>query len=219
MSLSAIVRRRCEALLQHHCDVSRVPLLVSVPTAQSLGTLSFLDEFDEDEEVSQLGRRARGSVVVRQGPGNPDTEASLWVASSYGGYRAAYRAFLKQVYGLTVPKAALGPYDVDHLLNRARSAGGSAFLRVEAIPSGDNQAWGRVYEKAASQPGLPKNDQGFRYLSHTIAAKIAGLRPPSGPDDRQAVVAIEAEFRRRGMPQWALDQALDNILGRDMRKR
>ena len=219
MSVAAIVQRRREALLTDFCNLQLEPVLVSVPSAQVLGALTFLDEFEEDEDQLRLGRRAPGSVVVRRGAGDPDRAASLWVRSSYGGYRGAYRAFVKFIYGVEVSKLALSPYDVDHLLNRARSASGDAFLRVEAIPSGDNQHWGSAYEGAASADGLPKNRQGFRYLSHTIAAKVAGLRPPSGPQDMVAINAIRAEFHRRGMPDEAMNNALEAMLGRDMRPR
>lgn len=54
--------------------------------------------------------------------------------------------------------AALAGYDVDHLLNRARSPGGSGFIRIEAINSAVNQAQGVLFgppvREGGEQPGL-----------------------------------------------------------------
>ena len=211
MSVSAIVQRRREALLRDFVR-NAVPPLLQVENPSILGQLTFLEEFEEDEEEIPLCRRAPGSVVIRQGPGNPDSEATLWVAASYRGYRSAYRAFLKQVYGVTATKSDLAPYDVDHLLNRARSAAGTSFLRIEAIASGANRSWGSAFEKYASTDAISKNRSERRLMSYVIAAKVAGLSPPSGPTDTAAIDTIANWFAARGLNRQEVRDGLMNML-------
>lgn len=216
MSIHQIVARRQQALLSHFCNPGNAPALLSVPAAQTLGQITFLDGFDTGHSQEQLGRRRTSSVLIHRGPGNPDTNTTLWVAAGYRGYAGAYRAFMKEIYGVTPSSNDMAPYNVDHLLNRARAPEDCGFVRVEAISGPSNQIWGSVYESKASNPDLPKNQQGYRYMSLTIAAKVAGFPPPTGPDDTAAITAIEDYFIQRGQFEETTRGAVVRMLERDM---
>ena len=216
MSVHQIVQRRRDALLNHFCNNGNMPALLAVPSAQTLGQITFIDGFDENHEQEQLGRRRTSSVLIHRGPGDRDSNTSLWVAAGYSGYARAYRAFLKEVYGVTATSNDMAPYNVDHLLNRARAPESSAFVRVEAISGPSNQIWGSIYESKASNPEIRKNQQGYRYMSLTIAAKVAGFPPPRSADDAEACAAIEDYFIQRGQPEATTRGAVGHMLGRDM---
>lgn len=211
MSLAQIIAARRAALLQDFIHNS-VPPLLQVESRDALGELTFLEEFEQDEEEMQLGRRRPDSVVIRQKPGQSGAEATLWVAADYGGYRSAYLAFIRKAYDdNTVRKSELVGYDVDHLLNRARSAAGSAYLRIEAIPSSINQRWGSVFERAASSDLIAKNRSGRRLMSYLVAAKVAGLSPPDGPDDLGRINAIAGYFQGMGLDRAEVVDGIRNM--------
>ena len=185
MTLVDIVARRRDALLKSWI---RDPLiLVQVESPQSLQRLVFLDDAGGGA-VGALGRRNAQNVAVVRDAANPDTNSSLWVAAKYADYKAAYLSFIDNLYGLKAMGAELAGYDVDHLLNRARSPEDSTFIRVEAVPSDANQAWGRLFEKAASDPRFFANTRRERRtMSWIICAKLAGQMPPYGPGDSSGI--------------------------------
>jgi len=211
MSVQAIIERRKFAIITDFC-INPLPPLIQVESAKALGSLIFLAEFQDDERDVRLGRRSTGSVLLRKGSGNPDSGATLWVAASYKGYRGAYLAFLRKAYGIDPSTRDLAGYDVDHLLNRARSAAQSSFLRIEAIESGANRAWGSLFERMASTPKISKNSSERRLMSYAVAAKVMGLRPPSGPDDTQGIDQIADALATRGMNRKEVQDGLKNIL-------
>lgn len=140
------------------------------------------------------------NTVIVSRPGDPDRNASVWVRASYTGYRPAYIAFLNLVYGTQATTVDLAGYDIDHLLNRARSPGGAGYIRIEAVRSPVNQAWGRLFERAASHPGFLANQNRLRRtLSWTICAKLANRFPPNGPADTGGINRLAAYFQTLGM--------------------
>ncbi len=185
MTILATVAARRQALLDAWIRDPLQQVLAETPSV--LSNLVYLDD-GEEGAAERLGRRRATSVACVRRPGPPDTNASAWVAAGYRDYRKAYLAFIKEVYGIAATSADLSGFDVDHLLNRARSPQGTCFIRIEAIPGPVNQEWGRLYEKAASAPHFYANqERERRTMSWMVASKLAGLRPPSGPDDRDGI--------------------------------
>jgi hypothetical protein len=204
MTVAAIIQRRRDAVLDAW---QRNPLVqVQAESPDILGTLVSLDHLVAGEtprEAEQVGRRRTSNVVcIRRPGGDADCKASLWVASRYSGYRAAYVAFLGEAYGIRATTADLAAYDVDHLLNRARSPLDSTFIRLEAISSSINRAWGRLYESAASDPAFYANRaRERRTMSWMVASKLAGLWPPDGPHDRRGITRLVDFWVSRGFPR------------------
>lgn len=188
MTLHQIVQRRRDALLAAF-RTDAVPPLVAVESRAALVGLRSLPEF-ADSTDRNLGRRGPERVFFLQSGSDPDRTASLWVQAGYGDYCAAYAAFLRTVYGLVVQPRELGAYDVDHLLNRKRAASGSVLLRIEALPPGQNRAWGSLLERIASSADIAKNRTERRLMSTLIAAKVAGLPPPRSSSDHAAIARI-----------------------------
>jgi hypothetical protein len=119
MSLGLIVARRRDALIKAWI---RNPLVqVQAESPHHLAGLVFIDDPDTKAVAGTLGRRKSHNVAVVEGGGDPDANASVWVAASYKHYKAAYIAFVNRVYAVKAVGFDLAGYDVDHLLNRARS--------------------------------------------------------------------------------------------------
>lgn len=211
MSLRAIIDRRRQALIAAWV---RDPLVqVQVESPAVLPGLVFLDDYGAGASHMQVGRRAATSVAMVSRPGDPDESASVWVASSYGSYRNAYLAFIRQAYGIQVTPADLTGFDVDHLLNRARSPQDSTFIRVEAIPDFANQAWGRLFEKAASNPQFFANQRRERRtMSWMICAKLGGQLPPNGPNDTGGIQRLAGWFRSIGLSDREARDGLSQML-------
>jgi hypothetical protein len=207
MTLASIITGRRIALVNQWV---REPLVqVQVESPDALPNLVFLDDNGERALVDRLPRRSRLKVAIVQRPGNEDTNASVWVRADYGGYRDAYLAFVKQVYRESYTSADLGGFDVDHLLNRARSPGGAGFIRVEAVQDAVNQAWGRLFEKQASNPAFYANQhRSRRTMSWVICAKLAGQMPPAGPGDTAGIDRLVDYFVSIGM---TADEARDGL--------
>ncbi|WP_306143748.1 hypothetical protein [Roseibium sp. MMSF_3412] len=102
----------------------------------------FLNEFDEEVETEKAGRRSLKNVAIVGKPGNPDENTSVWVRAGYSSYQNAWLGFVNQVYGLKATRKDLAGYNIDHLLNKARSPNKAGFIRIEAINDAVNQAWG-----------------------------------------------------------------------------
>jgi hypothetical protein len=206
-----IVERRRSALVDQW---KQDPLIVvQVETPQVLPVLTFLDDHGHAAGVGPVGRRSQTNTVIVSRPGDPDRNASVWVKASYTGYRTAYIGFLNHVYGTQATSANLAGYDVDHLLNRARSPGGAGYIRIEAVNSPVNQAWGRLFEKAASNPAFFANQHRLRRtLSWTICAKLANRFPPNGPSDVGGIHQLVGYFQILGMDASEAREGLISML-------
>jgi hypothetical protein len=211
MSLSAIIARRRDALVR--AWVANPLLQVQAEGLGMLPGLVFLDDSGMGAGVGAVGRRSQSNVGMVSRPGNPDENASCWVTASYGGYQGAYIAFVKAAYGVSATTADLVGYNVDHLLNRARAPLGTTLVRVEAIDAAANQAWGRLFEKAASNPQFHANQaRERRTMSWTICAKLAGQMPPSGPNDAGGIQRLAAYFQSVGLSRQEAVDGLTSML-------
>jgi hypothetical protein len=209
MSVSAIIMRRRDALIR--AWKQNPAILVQVESPQALPRLVFIDVPAVDGTVGALGRRDARNVAVVRNSGDPDANASVWVAAGYSSYKSAYVAFINSVYDVKATASQLGGFDIDHLLNRARSPQDSTFIRIEAVPGAVNQAWGRLFESAASNPQFFANQKRERRsMSWMICAKLAGEMPPEGPGDKIGIdrlvnffrsIGIAAEEAREGLTQ------------------
>ena len=162
--------------------------------------------------VGAVGQRSQTDTVIVSRPGDPDRNASVWVRATYRGYRSAYLGFLNQVYGTEATPADLVGYDIDHLLNRARSPDGAGFIRIEAIRAEVNQAWGRLFEKAASTRFYASQHRLRRTMSWVICAKLANQNPPVGPSDAGGIDRLVGFFRSLGIGADEARQGLTEML-------
>jgi hypothetical protein len=192
------MERRREALILQWIQDPLVMVQVESPAV--LPVLVFLDDHGQKAEVGAVGQRSQTDTVIVSRPGVPDRNASVWVRATYRGYRTAYIGFLNQVYGTEATSPDLVGYDIDHLLNRARSPDGAGFIRIEAIRAEVNQAWGRLLEKAASDPRFHANQHRLRRtMSWVICAKLANQHPPDGPNDAGGIEKLVRFFRSLGI--------------------
>ncbi len=211
-NIPQIAQQRSNVLLRRWNANPMIQVQVEAPSA--LGQIANID-LDQTGNVAQLGARSTDNVVCVLPPhGTAGThEASLWVRATYTGYRAAFGAFLEQQYGISNAAQQLQSYDIDHLLNRKRSPGGNTFIRLEAIPSAVNQAWGALFEKAASKPAFYANqNRERRTMSWPIAAKLAGLMPPSSPDDIPGIEGIANGLAIHGLNEEECVQGMTQML-------
>jgi hypothetical protein len=211
MSLQAIISRRQRALFDAWV---RDPLVqVQVEHPERLGRLVFLDDFDDTIETERAGRRSLKNVAIVKKPGNPDEMASVWVRAGYSSYQKAWLGFVNQVYGVKVTSRDLAGYNIDHLLNKARSPNKAGFIRVEAINDAVNQAWGGLFERAASNPEFSANQKRFRRtMSWIIAAKLMDQPPPRGPGDQQGIARLVQFFNQNGLAADNPERGLTDML-------
>ncbi len=214
MNVQTIVNARIKALLRSFAHDPVQPLVEVDDAAALRGLTLALDEFAESgADVGALARRSTGNVVMVSAPDGRPENASVWVRAQYSDYRAAYAAFVQQAYGVTLERADMAAYDVDHLLNRARAGNANTLLRIEALPLSVNRQWGSVLEKLASQSNVAANHKTRRLMSYLIAAKVAGLPPPisltDGPSRARLVLGLVA----LGLRQAEVEQGLDDMLG------
>ncbi|MEE4013504.1 hypothetical protein V1T76_15640 [Roseibium sp. FZY0029] len=211
MSLQALIRRRQRALFDAWV---RNPLVqVQVEHPEALGRLVFLDDFDDDVQTGKAGRRSLKNVAIVQKPGNPDENASVWVRAGYSSYQKAWLRFVEQVYGIKAASSDLAGYNIDHLLNKARSPDKAGFIRIEAINDAVNQAWGGLFERAASNPEFSANQNRLRRtMSWIIAAKLMDQPPPRGPNDQQGIARLVQFFNRNGLAADNPQRGLTDML-------
>ncbi|MFC6656611.1 hypothetical protein ACFQEX_14580 [Roseibium salinum] len=211
MTLNALIKRRQRALFEAWV---RNPLVqVQVEHPEYLGRLVFLGDFDDTVETAQAGRRSLKNVAIVNKPGNPDVNTSVWVRAGYSSYQKAWLGFVEQVYGIKATANDLAGYNIDHLLNKARSPDKAGFIRIEAINDAVNQDWGRLFERAASNPDFSANQKRFRRtMSWIIAAKLMEQSPPRGPGDHDGIARL-VQFNRNGLaadnPQRGLTEMLE----------
>ena len=198
-SVSEIVDRRRFALVS--AFVQEPTILVRTDGPARLALLGQLEGSGlTGGEPQRLGKFNAERIVLVKSRLDPDCNSSVWVASGFKRYRGAYIRFLEKVYGMTATEDDLASYDIDHLLNRARSPKDSTLIRIEAVPAQANQAWGRLFEKAASDPRQNANRKGeARSMSYMICAKLRGEPPPLGPDDRAGIDRLVTFFDRIGI--------------------
>ena len=84
------------------------------------------------------GRRRRRPAQPNQhgdrvAPGRPRPQRQCLGQSELHGLSHGHIGFLNHVYGTQATSTNLAGYDVDHLLNRARSPGGAGYIRIEAV--------------------------------------------------------------------------------------
>ncbi|MCX2722519.1 hypothetical protein [Roseibium salinum] len=212
MTLNALIKRRQRALFEAWV---RNPLVqVQVEHPEYLGRLVFLGDFDDTVETAQAGRRSLKNVAIVNKPGNPDVNTSVWVRAGYSSYQKAWLGFVEQVYGIKATANDLAGYNIDHLLNKARSPDKAGFIRIEAINDAVNQDWGRLFERAASNPDFSANQKRFRRtMSWIIAAKLMEQSPPRGPGDHDGIARLVQFFNRNGLaadnPQRGLTEMLE----------
>ncbi|KAA5603015.1 hypothetical protein F1188_20135 [Roseospira marina] len=206
-----IIQCRADAILRAWVKDPLIQVIAERP--EVLARLVFLDTLGEGAESGRLGRYGARNVAMVTQPGPPDANASVWVRTKYGSYRAAYEAFLGTAYTHQIGTVDLSGYDVDHLLNRARSPEGSAFIRLEAVRSEVNQAWGRLFEKAASDDSFWANqNRTRRTMSYLIAAKLGGQMPPNGPTDSAGIRRLALFFGRYGLNVRESTEGIQNML-------
>ncbi|NKI59664.1 hypothetical protein HCG46_15430 [Labrenzia sp. PO1] len=211
MSLQALIRRRQRALFDAWV---RDPLVqVQVEHPEALGRLVFLDDFDEDVQTGKAGRSSLKNVAIVQKPGNADENASVWVRAGYSSYQKAWLRFVEQVYGIKAAPSDLAGYNIDHLLNKARSPNKAGFIRIEAINDAVNQAWGGLFERAASNPEFSANQNRLRRtMSWIIAAKLMDQPPPKGPNDQQGIARLVQFFNQNGLAADNPQRGLTDML-------
>ncbi|MEP4198959.1 MAG: hypothetical protein ABJL99_25315 [Aliishimia sp.] len=205
-----LFKQRCDELLRRWVRDPLLPVQVEAP--QALGRLADID-LGVSSTTLQLGRRdERNAVQVSPIGVGGSHSASLWVKASYEGYRKAFKAFLVEDYVLPEASINLTGFDVDHLLNRKRSPGGSTYLRLEAIPSTINQAWGAVFEKPASNQGFYANQSRTRRtLSWPIAAKLAWIAPPNAGEGTAGIARVASGLAAYGLDRQDAITGLTNM--------
>lgn len=209
MSLQTIIRNRQRALFNAWVQNPLMQMQVEHP--DQLGRLVFLDRYDETIRAQQLAGSSLDNVALVQRPGNPDQNASVWVRAGYSSYRQAWLNFVEQVYGVKATTKDLAGYNIDHLLNRARSPGRAGFVRIEAINGAVNQAWGRNFERAASDRKFGSNERFGRTMSWVIAAKLMDQPPPRGPNDHQGIARLVQFFSRNGLSAAVAQEGVDGM--------
>lgn len=211
MSLQALIGRRQRALFDAWV---RDPLVqVQVEHPDSLGRLVFLNEFDDAVATERAGRRSLRNVAIVSKPGNPDENTSVWVRAGYASYQKAWLGFVNQVYGIKATSSDLAGYNIDHLLNKARSPNKAGFIRIEAINDAVNQAWGGLFERAASNPEFSANRNRYRRtMSWIIAAKLMEQPPPRGPNDHLGIARLARFFSQNGLAEDNPQQGLTEML-------
>ncbi len=211
MSIIGIIKRRQSALLRQFKGDPLVQVMAESP--QVLPGLVFLDNYGEGAFAEKIGRRSAKNAAVVSRAGNPDRNASCWVKAGYGSYRKAYIAFINQVYGTKASSSDMANYDVDHLLNRGRTATSTNFIRVEAVRSDVNQKWGALFEKNASNPEFYANkNRNRRTMSWVICAKLGNVMPPSGPRDVNGIARLAAFFATMGFDRNEANDGIQSML-------
>ncbi|POF30212.1 hypothetical protein [Roseibium marinum] len=211
MSLQAIISRRQRALFNAWVQDPLVQVQVEHP--ERLGRLVFLNGFDDTTETERAGRRSLKNVAIVRKPGDPDQNASVWVRAGYSSYQKAWLGFVDQAYGIKATSSDLAGYNIDHLLNKARSPNKAGFIRVEAVNDAVNQAWGGLFERAASNPEFSANQKRYRRtMSWIIAAKLMDQPPPRGPDDHQGIARLVQFFNQNGLAADDPQRGLTDML-------
>ena len=214
-------------LLQSVCDERREAFLTrwrDNPAVVTYIPESKLDKifFGSDSEppyfgeVSKLGNVKISDAVMVTFPGDPAFYTSLWVRGDFKGYISAFREFLELVHQVPRGEPTLGSlgYDLDHLRNKASTPPGT-FIRLEAIPSDPQRAWGRKYERALSSPKF-KDKRQWGTASWMTAVKVAGLHPPADWDDTKWLQELE-EFNTNNSIDSKTDLMKD-LIGRELER-
>lgn len=212
-SVASVAQARAEQIISRWRGDPNI-----IVQAESAAVLPFLVTFQDPstlEAPSRVPRYAERNAAVVRRPGLAHP-AQLWVRASEGfsGYRNAFFRFLKDEYAIDDAKAQAGGFDVDHLLNRARAPTGTTLVRVELVRSEVNQAWGRTFEKASSDPRFYANrHRERRTMSWMICAKVGGQMPPGNADDQAGIDRLVGWFNARlGLPRDEAEEGLRSML-------
>ena len=219
MNYRLIADERCRKLFTAW-TVQPAVLVTALSAADLLSRTTSLDWLDRkpnalDAKTAGLASPKLADAVVLK-PAGPAGDASIWVPAGFPDYRKAFLAFMGEIYGGSPDTTDLSGYDIDHLLNKKRATSADVLVRIEAIPSGVNQAWGRLFEKNASNPNFYANqNRAVRSMSWMIAAKISGQMPPSGPRDAAGITRVArffAGFRALELTAAEIESALKDML-------
>lgn len=213
-------------LLQNVCETRREKFLErwrDDPAIPIFTPESELDKiyFGPDHSPCHFGKKSElanvktSDAVIITVPGNCAFYTSLWVRNDFKGYVSAFRKFLEIVHQIPSEEPTLGSlgYDIDHLRNKASTPPGT-FIRIEAIPSAPQRAWGRNYERALSSPEFDKKAKGI--TNWMTVAKIAGFHPPADWDDTKWVQKLE-EFSTNNSIDYKTD-LMKELVGRELER-
>ena len=205
----AIADRRRRALIQKWVN-DPLWTLVQVENAEMLhGKIHDLSGYTEASTGRLAPHRAR-SVIMIEGSRDRDQTWSVWVRAGFTNYRCAYRAFVQHAYGIANVDNAWVGYQIDHLSNKAHAPTGDEFIRIEAIPEFANQRWGVNFESRRTQNTYGRPSHRLSYMS---CAKLAGLPPPTGPQDTAGINLLVDFFKSLGLdPQTAQDGVANMLL-------
>lgn len=214
-------------LLQNVCEERREAFLAR--WRENPAVVTYIPESNIDEiffgsdsgrpyygKVSPLGKVKTSDAVMVTFPGEPSFYTSLWVRNDFEGYISVYREFLELVHQVPKGGPTLGSlgYDLDHLRNKASTPPGT-FIRLEAIPSGPQRAWGRKYERALSSPKFEDKRQ-WGTASWMTVVKVAGLHPPADWDDTKWLQELE-DFNTNNSIDSKTDLMKD-LVGRELER-
>lgn len=186
-------------------DVTELPLLVS------------LYNHNSKPKIMALGNIDLNNAFMLKSEGNPDYNASIWVRCGkkgchYTEYRAAYRKFLEQAYNIKIEKKDPEGREVDHLLNLGRAETEGVFVRVEAVKTRVNRAWGGGFERVSSSDHFSvSNSRSKRIISWSIAAKLGDQMPPRNKYDKDGLERLKIFFKGMGISELELTNKVANI--------
>lgn len=139
-------------------------------------------------EVHELpGFSMEDAVVVTHEHPDKWFSPALWVRNDYPYYLRAFRKFLRRYHNCdeTTPLSTVG-YDVDHLRSKKQTPAGT-FIRVEAVPSASNQAWGARYESLAARGSRTRPRGTADWMT---VAKVGNVEPPTDWSDLEGIKRI-----------------------------
>jgi len=151
---------------------------------------------DAEAQAGRVGVHRLGSVIMLEGGTDRDRTWSVWARASFSNYKAAYLAFLRHAYRVTASADDLPGYQVDHLSNRAYAPSGQEFIRLEAIPTAINHAWGVNFESRRTEN---TDARPMHKVSWASCAKLGGQLPPAGPNDTAGINRLATWFASLGM--------------------
>ncbi len=158
--------------------------------------------------LERLGRRRPENVIIAKRP--VPHRSTVWVRDGYNGYRSAFKAFIKTIYG-NVDFDGFDEMEVDHLASRGQKRMGGKFIRIEAVDKSVNRSHGAsVEKKQAAQKGRGKRDMdGLTLLS---VLKLYGLKPPTSPNDGQRMEEIRRTLKADGWDKNEVSRGIQILL-------
>lgn len=159
-------------------------------------------------QILQLGRRRITNVVVAKG--STPHKATCWVRDGYSGYRSAYAAFVKKIYG-AVDFDGFKEMEIDHLVAKGQKRSGGKYIRIEAINKSVNRSHGATVDKSqAKQKGRSRRDQDN--LTIISVLKLYGLKAPRSRNDGERLEEIRKKLKANGWDAKEAMKSIDNLL-------